>query len=41
MKFSDSGPYLVGFPAMQIMNVWGMLFVCLFVARVPRTVEMV
>ena len=26
MKFIDRGPYLVGFPAMQIMNLWGMFF---------------
>ena len=26
LKIIDRGPYLVGFPAMQIMNLWGMFF---------------
>ena len=26
LKIIDRGPYLVGFPAMHIMNLWGMSF---------------
>ena len=26
LKIIDRGPYLVGFPAMWIMDLWGMLF---------------
>ena len=26
LKIIDRGPYLEGFPAMRIMNLWGMLF---------------
>ena len=39
MKIIDRGPYLVGFPAMQIMNLWGMFFHPANVSSLTFTLE--
>ena len=39
LEISDKGPYLVGFPAMQIMNLWGMFFHPANVSSLTFTLE--